>query len=146
MMTDPRLTATQLAKALGLSRTRIGMLAAEGVVRKGKDGKYGLDAAAAYCEKLRERAEKPSNWRDLLEEEKYREKKRENDLAEDLFAPVQVLEDAVGRMAAVVVPLFESIPLNLKRAWPEITGDQIQVVKAVIAEARNAIADVELDP
>jgi phage terminase Nu1 subunit (DNA packaging protein) len=44
-----------------------------------------------------------------------------------------------------VVPILESLPLEMKRNWPEITGNQDQLVKIAIAHCRNAIADIEID-
>ncbi len=139
-----RLTATALAKIIGLGRTRIASLAKEGVVTKGKDGKYGSDAITAYVERLRGRADQRTSFDDLIAEEKHRKLQRENDEAEALVAPVQELQDALEDVAAQMVPILENIPLLIKRAWPEITGDQIQLVKASIAESRNIIAGIEL--
>lgn len=84
------------------------------------------------------------NYSDLLEFEKYREKKRQNDLEEKKVAPVDLLTDALLQAANQIIPILESLPLNMKRHWPEITGDQITLVKKAIAECRNTIADSEL--
>ncbi len=81
----------------------------------------------------------------LLEKEKHREKKRQNDLEEKLIAPVGLMIEALEKSGNIIIAELESLPLMLKRAWPEITGDQIQLVKKTIAECRNAIADSKLE-
>ena len=89
--------------------------------------------------------ESAPNYRDLLEAEKHREKKRENDEAEKLLAPVELLESALEKTVGVMMPPLEMLPLELKRRWPEITGEQSQIVKEVVAECRNAMAVAEID-
>ena len=96
---------------------------------------------------VKDEVEKPdgeASHRDLLEYEKYREKKRENDEAENLLAPVELLEEALAKSVNVMLPILEMLPMNLKRRWPEMTGEQAQVVKEVVAECRNAMADAEI--
>lgn len=115
------------------------------MITKNKRGKYSEEAITEYIRFLRKSHGEKSDYSDLLEMEKYREKKRENDLAEALVAPVEVLEDVLGRGVAAMIPILESLPLMMKRHWPEITGDQTQLVKQAIAECRNALADVEID-
>lgn len=85
------------------------------------------------------------DFTELLEQEKYREKKRENDLAEGLVAPVDVLENTLARGVAAMIPVLETLPLLVKRHWPEITGDQTQLVKQAVAKCRNALADLRID-
>lgn len=138
------MTQRGLATICGISATRVRQLVAEGVIKKNKRGKYSDDAITAYINFVRKSSEQETDFRDLLDQEKHREKKRENDLAEGLVAPVEILEVAVGRGVAAMIPVLESLPLNMKRKFPEITGDQIQLVKKSVAECRNALADVEV--
>jgi phage terminase Nu1 subunit (DNA packaging protein) len=138
-------TATALSKLLDLTLARVGQLAKEGVLKKRRDKRYAASAITAYVRYLREHGRKKTNYTELLEAEKYRQKKRENDIEEELVAPVQVLEDVLERGVAAMIPILEGIPLHVKRAWPEITGDQIQLVKQAIAECRNILADLEID-
>jgi len=78
-----------------------------------------------------------------LEHEKFRKAKRENDIEEGLVAPVSLITDALQKSGAIVIANLETLPLLMKRHWPEITGDQITMVKKSIAECRNAIADMK---
>ena len=131
------LTQKALAEICDVSATRIRQLVAEGVIKKNSRGKYSESAVTAYIQFLRKSQGENSDFRELLEQEKYREKKRENDLAESLVAPVALLEDAVGRGVSAMLPILEGLPLLMKRHWPEITGDQIQLVKRAIGECRH---------
>jgi len=81
----------------------------------------------------------------LLEYEKYREKKRINDMEENKVAPVSLLTDALQKAANQIIPIFESLPLIMKRNFPELSGDQITLVKKSVAECRNIIAGMEFD-
>ena len=66
------------------------------------------------------------------------------DLAESLVAPVEVIEEVVEKGVAGVIAVMETLPLIMKRHFPELTGDQITLVKSAVAECRNAMADVEV--
>ena len=145
MAKQREITAAALAALIDVSLARVGQLAKEGVITRLPSGKYSEAAVTEYVRWLRATAErKNSDWAILLEAEKYREKKRQNDLAEKLVAPIEVLEKVVERGVAGMVPILESLPLVMKRHWPEITGDQIRLVKQSVAECRNVLADMEI--
>jgi phage terminase Nu1 subunit (DNA packaging protein) len=137
-------TRKAVAAICGVTPPRIGQLVNDGVIDRNANGSYSETAITQYIEFLRKSREEKSKYRDLLEQEKYREKKRQNDQAEALVAPVDLLEDAVVRGVSAMVPVLEGLPLLMKRHWPEISGDQIQLVKRSVAECRNALADVEI--
>lgn len=77
--------------------------------------------------------------------EQHREKKRENDIAEGLIAPVSMLSDSLHKVINQVVPILDAIPLEMKRSNPKLTAHDIQTVKKAIAKARNAAAEVRID-
>ena len=145
----PHLTQKALASLCDVSTTRIRQLVAQGAITKTKDGKYPETAVTEYIRFLRRSHDEKStgassDYHELLEQEKYREKKRENDAAEMLLAPVELIEHAVERGVAAMIPILETLPLIMKRHWPEITGDQVTMVKTAIAECRNELADVKV--
>ena len=144
-MTEPQFTASALGKMLGVSAVHVGRMGKEGQIPRRKNGKYGPEAVLAYVTKLREDSRRRTDYSEEIDAEKVRKLRRENDQAEGILAPIQVLQAYAERIATVVVPILENIPLNLKRSFPELTGDQIQIIKAGIAEARNAIADAEIE-
>ena len=138
------LTQKSLAQICSVSATRIRQLVADGVITKTAEGKYSVESVTQYIEYLRQVQQKRTGYHELLDREKYREKKRENDRAETLVAPVEVIEHAVEKGVTALIAILETLPLIIKRNWPEITGDQIQLVKQSVAECRNAMADVEI--
>ncbi len=153
-------TQRDLAKHLHLSTRRIRDLLKAGILPSGGAGaSYDLDACReSYINYLRGLAAGrvrgdvegtepggPSNYDELLVMERYRAKKLENDVKEGKFAPVELLTDALQKAGKIIVANLESLPLLMKRHWPEITGDQVTMVKKAVAECRNAVADMRLD-
>lgn len=149
-------TQKETAAHLDLSTRWISELVKSGVLPNGRGrGGYNLDdCRLAYIRYLRGVSTgqvtdiEPSDNEDyskLFEKEKHREKKRQNDIEEKIVAPVSLLTDALLKASNQIVPILESLPLIMKRNWPEITGDQILLVKKAIAECRNAVADMEID-
>jgi len=153
-------TQTEISGHLDISDRHLRRLIKVGVFPPSKAGGYDIDACRfAYIRYLRgvasgqTREQKecgPENtggekdYSAELEKEKWREKKRENDVEEKLVAPVSVLTDALKKVADQVVPILDSIPLEMKRLNPKLSGHDIQTVKKAIARARNAVADVTI--
>ena len=153
-MTKERIVKSRtLAAMLSVSDRRVRQLVDEGVVIKGKrKGEYKLlESTQRYIAYLKaggqrkEISEKKEAEQLKYLMEKTREKKRENDIEEKKVASVDLLTLALEKAANQIVPILESLPLIMKRNWPEITGDQITLAKKAIAECRNAIADMEID-
>ena len=134
----------ELALVLDLSGGRITQLRDEGIVQQ-RGRAYGLDAIRDYIRFARQESSSKGGFRELVEQEKHRQLKRENDVAEQLVAPVSLLTEAIEAAALAAIPLLEGIPLAIKRRWPEVTGDQVQLIKAEIAKVRNLIADMKIE-
>ena len=149
-----------VARHLDLTSRRVRDLVYSGVLpsSKGKGG-YDVDGCRiAYIRYLRgvsskqvkggsngDDAEEGADYRELFEKEKHRELKRENDIAEGLVAPVSLLTDALTSAGSIAAVELDALPMELKRAWPEMTGDQVAMVKKTIAKCRNAIADMKIE-
>lgn len=154
-------TQSEVSVHLDISDRHLRRLIKAGVFPPSKAGGYDIDACRlAYIRYLRGVAsgqtkeqkdhedEDQGGGKDYaaeLEKEKWREKKRENDLAEGLVAPVSLLSGALEKVASQVVPILESMPLEMKRLNPKLTGHDIQTIQKVIARSRNAIADVSIE-
>ena len=137
------ISAQMLAKLIDVSLARVGQLAKEGVIKKQANGGYFFDAITQYIKFIRENKPR-TDFTELLDQEKYRAAKRENDIKEKLVAPVEVLTEVLGRAVTMLIPILESLPLIIKRNFPEISGDKIMLVKKAVAEMRNTMADVEI--
>ena len=153
-------TQKEISEHLDITARHFRRMVQQGIFPPSRPGGYDLDACRlAYIRYLRgvasgqvkeqkEETEEDDNGRKdysaELEKEKWREKRRENDIAEGLVAPVSVLTDALTKVADQVVPILDAIPLEMKRLNPKLTGHDIQTVKKAIARARNAVADVQI--
>lgn len=152
-------TQAELAKHLDLSPRRIRGLAKDGVLptSKGRGG-YDIDSCRiAYINYLRglsngqikpqatDDEEVDGNYSVMLEKERWREKKRQNDIEEGLVAPVSLLTEALEKVISQIIPIFDSLPLIIKRNWPEVTGDQVTLIKKSIAECRNAASRARIE-
>jgi len=150
-------TQKEISIHLDLSERRVRGLIASGILpaSKGPGGNSVDVCRFAYIRYLRGvssgRIKEESDGEDsqtgvdkLIEEEKYRKIKRENDLAEKNIAPVIVLENALKDAARQIIPLLDGLPIEMKRDNPELTGADIQTAKTSIAKCRNLIAGLEL--
>ena len=143
---QPEFPAKTIAKLLDVSLARVGQLAQEGVITRLPNGRYPADAIPEYIRFIRDgKARKHHDVAAQVELEKLRKLRRENDLEERKVAPVSILTDVLSRASAIIVANLESLPLLIKRHWPEVTGDQITLVKKAVAECRNTIADMKID-
>jgi phage terminase Nu1 subunit (DNA packaging protein) len=142
-MANTGIQAKKLAMLLDVSLARIGQLRKEGVIFQLPDGTYPLEAVPLYIKFIRDNKQK-NDYSELLDEEKYREKKRQNDEAEKLLISIHNVLEFPERLAAQIVPILESLPLIMKRNWPEITGDQTLLVKKSVAECLNAIDSIKI--
>ena len=143
-MPEQTFSALVIAKMCDISIQRVGQLAKDGTITRLANGKYPSDVIPQYIRFIRGISAK-SDWGELLEQEKYREKKRINDEAEELLSPVEKLGEALSKVGAQIVPILETLPLSLKRNCPWITGDQIRMVQVEIAKCRNIIKDIHIE-
>ena len=149
----------EVAAHLDLSERHVRRLVKDGILPPSKGhGGYDIEACrVAYIRYLRglssgqteksqsAETEEGQDFSRLVEMEKHRKLKRENDLEEQRVAPVHLITETIERVGRMMIPILESLPLIMKRNWPEITGDQIHLVKKSIAECRNMVADMKLD-
>lgn len=149
-------TQKEVAAHIDLSERRVRALIAEGILPASK-GKGGLDLEAcrvayirhlrgiASCQVLDKTTLDLQQERALLTASQRRKLDRENDLEEKLVAPVELLTSALIQAARQIIPILDSLPMEMKRDNPELTGHDIQLAKKSICKCRNLIADLEID-
>lgn len=149
---------TELAAHLDLSTRRVRSLVADGIIpaTKGKGG-FNLDSCRlAYIGYLRGlssgqvKNDSPmdstgTSYVEMLDFEKYREKKMKNDIADGESAPIELLSIALDKTFYQLTSILEALPLNIKRANPSLTGGDITVIKKEVAKCFNAMASAEID-
>lgn len=150
-------TRIEVAAHLDLSERHVYTLIREGVL-PGSKGHGGLDPDAcrlAYIRHLRGVASGQvqgtpegldlTKQKAMLVAEQLRELKRENDIADGLVAPFAVLTEALASVGQQIVAHLEALPLEMKRANPQLSGYDIQVVKKIVARCCEVIASTQID-
>lgn len=61
------------------------------------------------------------------------------------LAPIKLIEFALSTVASQIVAIFDSIPLQVKKAVPGISATAITKIQVELAKARNAAAAVKVD-
>ena len=123
-----------------------------GVTPIGESGKSILyDSAAALQAIFTTRRSDDADTLDLSRErallaiEQTRRLQRENDEAEGKLAPIAVLTDALQRVGMQIVSILESLPLEMKRQNPRLSGHDIQTARKAIARICSAVAEIRLE-
>lgn len=80
----------------------------------------------------------------LESKERRRKLSRENDLAEGLAAPIELLRETIKKVAGQAASILDALPLNIKKRCPLLTSRDIEFIKKEIAKCRNAIAGMEI--
>lgn len=143
---QPPVAVGWVTARLGLSSGRPKQLTDQGIITRRPGGKVGPEAILEYVCWLRSRAEaRDQSNRGLIEAEKLRALKRENDLAESRLFTAEVLQDALAKIVDAWVRILDEVPARWKRKFPETTGDQLEAVTRFIADMRNELADAAVD-
>jgi len=61
------------------------------------------------------------------------------------FAPVSVITEVLELVSVALRANIESILPKIKRAWPDIPPEAVEVIKKVLAQCENEAADIEPD-
>ena len=137
---------TQVADIFGVAKTTVDTWRKRGcpIIEangKGRPSKY--DTVAVHKWLLGGNA--TEDFAALLDEERYRKMKRENDLAEEEIAPINLIRKVVITGITKILPVLESLPLEMKRRNPSLTGSDINVAKESIAKCCGIIADIKVE-
>lgn len=138
------LTQKELAEICSITPRRVRQLVAEGTITKTPNGRYTGESVTEYVQYVRQNNEKDTCFRDLLEQEKYRGLKRQNDEAEKLLAPIEMISEVVEKGVAALIQELENLPELVKKHWPKVSEDQIELVDHYVAECRDILNGIEL--
>lgn len=140
---------TVLAEVIDMTAQGVYALEKSGTIPERVDGKFDLiKSVHGYCKSLKKRRTKE---RDATEEktrllkEQADAKAMENAEKRGELVRREKYEEIVNRAASVVVAGLDSLPLNVKKACPELPARSIEVIRLEIAKMRNVIADTEID-
>ncbi len=117
-----------------------GVLPANGTVR---------EWLLVYCSRLREvaagRVGELSEERARLARAQAENVEMKNAVLRREYAPVTLLEEALGRVSRQMAGILEALPGNLRRRSPLLTAEDIKLVELEIARVRNLAATVTLE-
>jgi len=100
----------------------------------------------AYCNHMREQAAGRSE--DISAERlKLIKQKRQREQIQKLkelgeWAPIDNMTIVMARAAAQMASQFEHIPVKLKLAYPDLTAEQLGIIRAELDAARNLLVSV----
>lgn len=158
----------QVAKGLGISVQAFDKWGVEPVAQRHKFGEafYALRDIVEFCERRAAERERKKYERYvstdpgdspaeiLLAKEKAElrwteeraegQRLRNAELRREL-APVEMLTWALSDLASQMAPLLTPIPGEIKRRIPKITNSELHVMREIIANALNLVAEVRLD-
>lgn len=65
-----------------------------------------------------------------------------NNVLRESYVPVDVMQDVLGSLAMTIDGVLSTIPLNIKRANPELGADVLRGIEKQVIEAQNKLAEI----
>ena len=141
-------SALAVARAIGVSRQAVQEMLADG--RVGEPKTNGELLKAIY-ERLRTTAAKrgvvqqeaddqlnPQQEKAMLDRSRREGQDIKNAVEKGKFAPIELLADTLAQASVAVVDRFDQLDATVRKSCPDMTPLQVDTVKKVIANARNA--------
>jgi len=140
---DNSITQREFAELIGVSEPAVSGLVKRGVLMPERTA---AEWVLAYCEHLREQAagrsvELSTERAGLAKEQKLRARiAKLKELGE--WAPIENLTLVLSRVTAQIASAFDAIPGALKRAYPELTAEQLNLIRGELGNARNLLVSI----
>ena len=149
MIDEPKphwLNQQQMAKSLGLTVSAFSRWEVEPVARIGKQVFYDV------CSVLENRLSKagPTGSNGDIEAERLRltsaqaeGQELKNELAKGRIAPIEIITLSLSTVAGAAAGILDSLPLNIKRQYPELSAQMIEAIKRQCVKAQNEISRLD---
>lgn len=144
---DHWLNQVQMAKSLGITVNAFARWKVEPVARIGKHVYY--DVRSVLDNRLRH-AEGNSTTSGEMEAERLRLTRAQaegqeikNELARGKTAPVEIIALSLSTVAGAASGILDSLPLDMKRKFPELNTQMIEAIKRQCVKAQNEISRLE---
>lgn len=140
---DEPVSQRTFAELVGISEPAVSGLVKRGIIQPGGTLQEWIQA---YCANLREQAAGRSvqlseERAGLAREQKLLARlRKQRELGE--WAPIDNLTVVLSRVTSQMASTFESIPVQLKRQFPAITAEQLDLVREELVKARNLLVSV----
>jgi terminase small subunit / prophage DNA-packing protein len=145
-MLDRALTQGEFAALVGITQQAVSDLQKRHVLRQSVTGAAWL---LAYCEHLREqaagRAGQLAEARAALDNERREEIAMRNAVKRREYLPAVIIAQVLARMGRQIAGILDGLVPAVRRRWPELTAEQLRVLEAEIARARNLAAAISVD-
>ncbi len=145
-MLERALTQAEFAALVGITQQAVSDLQRRHVLRQNVTGAAWL---LAYCEHLREqaagRAGQLAEARAALDNERREEIAMRNAVKRREYLPAVLIAQVLARMGRQVAGIFDGIVPAMRRRWPDMTAEQLKLLEAEIARARNLAAAISVD-
>lgn len=145
----------QIGELIGLSVRQVRNLQNSGVLPKAK-GRNGLDPLSCIHAYIAYKSTEPDKDVDVAEEKKRALVLKNNDLEERIklsqikrlvlekeYAPIEMITDTIAQLATGIRTRVDSWLPKLKMIHPDMTGEQIDMLKHELAILLNELTDVK---
>jgi phage terminase Nu1 subunit (DNA packaging protein) len=149
MIDEPKphwLNQQQMAKSLNLTVSAFARWEVEPVARIGKQVFYDVNSV------LENRLSKagPTGSNGDIEAERLRltsaqaeGQELKNELAKGRIAPIEIITLSLSTVAGAAAGILDSLPLNIKRQYPELSAQMIEAIKRQCVKAQNEISRLD---
>ena len=140
---DTPCTQKDFSDLIGVSEPAVSGMVKRGLLIPGETAATWL---MAYCNHLREQAagrsaDLTAERAGLAKEQKQRVKiAKLRELGE--WAPIDNLTLVLARVTAQMASQFDHIAVKIKRAYPDLTAEQLGIIRAELDAARNLLVSV----
>jgi phage terminase Nu1 subunit (DNA packaging protein) len=145
-MLDRALTQAEFAALVGMTQQAVSDLQKRHVLRPNVTGAAWL---LAYCEHLREqaagRAGQLAEARAALDNERREEIAMRNAVKRREYLPAVIIAQVLAKAGRQIAGTLDGLVPAVRRRWPELTAEQLRLLEAEIARARNLAAAVSVD-
>lgn len=146
---EGKVTQAKFGEMVGISQPAVSDLLSRGIIAQ--DAGVG-EWLKSYCSHLREQAAGRLAAGDLdlageraaLARAQRERIEMQNAVTRGELAPVVLIEQVLTRTAAKVAGIFDTIPGMIRRRVSALTADDIDMVAAEVAKARNMVAALSL--
>jgi len=153
MLSSLQIAVTQkvFGEIVGISQPAVSDLIKRGILT---DGDIASNWLIAYCSHLREQAAGRAGSDgslDLVSERARLAKEQadkvafQNAITRNQLAPVDLLEEVLAKAAARINGKFDSIPGRVKRRFPSLPSEAIDLIDSEISIVRNEVASMSLN-
>ena len=112
-----------------LDEIRIAYIRALREQAAGRAAEGGLDLATERARLAREQADKIA---------------MQNAVTRGELAPVSLIEEVLTKSSSKIAGVFDAIPGKVRRRVPKLTTDDLELISAEVAKARNIVAAMSL--